>query len=141
MDACLSIGMKWRGADYDPRASSRIRRGAGMSAADYLDRLQARRDVISRVSVRIEGFDALVMPTAHVLPPRTAALGEEVAYTAANLAALRNPILVNMMEGCAISVPAARPPEPPVGVMLAAAGGRDRRPLAIAAAAEAAIAT
>jgi aspartyl-tRNA(Asn)/glutamyl-tRNA(Gln) amidotransferase subunit A len=44
------------------------------------------------------------------------------------------------MDGCAISVPAARPPEPPVGVMLAALGGRDRRLIAIAAAVEAALA-
>ena len=129
-----------RGADYDPRVSSRIRRGAGMSAADYLDLVVARRDFIARVSDHIQGYDALVMPTAPILPPRLTALEDEAAYTASNLAALRNPTLVNMMDGCAISIPAARPPEPPVGMMLATAGGHDRRLLAIAAAVEAALA-
>jgi aspartyl-tRNA(Asn)/glutamyl-tRNA(Gln) amidotransferase subunit A len=129
-----------RGEDYDPRVSSRIRRGAGMSSADYLDLQAARRDLIRRVSARIAGFDALVMPTAPILPPRIADLEDDAAYTDANLAALRNPTLVNMMDGCAISVPAARPPEPPVGVMLAAGAGGDRRLLALAASAEAALA-
>ncbi|SHI98045.1 aspartyl-tRNA(Asn)/glutamyl-tRNA(Gln) amidotransferase subunit A [Roseomonas rosea] len=129
-----------RGGDYDPRVSSRIKRGAGMSAADYLDLQRSRADFIRRATARIAAFDALVMPTAPILPPRIAALEDEAAYTAANLAALRNPTLVNMMDGCAISVPAARPPEAPVGVMLAAAGGGDRRLLAIAASVESALA-
>ena len=128
-----------RGEDYDPRVSSRIRRGAGMSAADYLDLQRARRDFIRRVSARIGGFDALVMPTTPILPPRIADLAEEAAYTTANLAALRNPTLVNMMDGCAISVPVARPPEAPVGLMLAGTAGQDRRLLAMAASVEAAL--
>ena len=129
-----------RGEDYDPRVSSRIRRGAGMSAADYLDLQRARADFIRRVSVRIGGFDALAMPTAPILPPRIADLADDAAYAAANLAALRNPTLVNMMDGCAISVPVARPPEAPVGLMLASTAGQDRRLLALAAAIEAMLA-
>ncbi|MBI0435855.1 amidase [Roseomonas sp. KE0001] len=130
-----------RGEDYDPRVSSRIRRGASMSAADYLDLAQARADFVRRVSARISGFDAVVMPTTPILPPRIRDLESEAAYTTANLAALRNPTLVNMMDGCSISVPAARPPEPPVGLMFAAAAGGDRRLLALAAAVEALLVT
>jgi len=126
-----------RGDDYDPRVSSRIRRGAGMSATDYLDLQRARADFVRRASARIAGFDALVMPTAPILPPRIRDLDDEAAYTAANLAALRNPTLINMMDGCSISVPAARPPEPPVGLMLSIAAGGDRRLLALAASVEA----
>ncbi|WP_458098254.1 amidase [Roseomonas sp. WA12] len=126
-----------RGDDYDPRVSSRIRRGAGMSAADYLDLKRARKDFVRRASARIAGYDALVMPTAPILPPRIRDLEDEAAYTAANLAALRNPTLINMMDGCSVSVPATRPPEPPVGLMLSAAAGGDRRLLALAASVEA----
>lgn len=129
-----------RGQDYDPRVSSRIRRGAAMSAADYLTLRQARAEFIRRVSVRVGTFDALAMPTAPILPPRIADLVDEAAYTTANLAALRNPTLVNMMDGCAISIPATRPSEAPVGLMLAGLAGRDRRLLALAAAAETALA-
>ena len=77
-----------------------------------------------------------VMPTAPILPPRIRDLEDEAAYAAANLAALRNPTLINMMDGCSVSVPAARPPESPVGLMLSAAGGGDRRLLALAASVE-----
>ncbi|MDJ0388759.1 amidase [Roseomonas sp. E05] len=129
-----------RGAEYDPRVSSRIRRGAGMAAADYLDLQRARQDFIRRVTARISAFDAVAMPTAPILPPRIADLADEAAYTAANLAALRNPTLINMMDGCAISLPAARPPEAPVGLMLAGLAGQDRRLLALAASAEAVLA-
>ena len=129
-----------RGDDYDPRVSSRIRRGAGMSSADYLDLQRARADFVRRATARVAGYDALVMPTAPILPPSIRELEDEAAYTAANLAALRNPTLINMMDGCAISLPAARPPEPPVGLMLAAAAGADRRLLALAASVEAVLA-
>jgi aspartyl-tRNA(Asn)/glutamyl-tRNA(Gln) amidotransferase subunit A len=40
--------------------------------------------------------------------------------------ALRNCTLINMLDGCAISLPAHREGEVPVGLMLAAVGGRDR---------------
>ena len=126
-----------RGDDYDPRVSSRIRRGAGMLAADYLDLQRARKDFVRRASARIAGYDALVMPTAPILPPRIRDLEDEAAYTAANLAALRNPTLINMMDGCSVSVPAVRAPERPVGLMLSAAAGWDRRLLTLAASVEA----
>jgi aspartyl-tRNA(Asn)/glutamyl-tRNA(Gln) amidotransferase subunit A len=46
-------------------------------------------------------------------------------------------MLVNMIDGCAISLPVNAPGDVPVGMMLAARGGTDRRLLAIAASAEA----
>jgi aspartyl-tRNA(Asn)/glutamyl-tRNA(Gln) amidotransferase subunit A len=44
-----------------------------------------------------------------------------------------------MLDGCAISVPMARPPEAPAGLMLAAPGGCDRALFAAAAGVEAAL--
>jgi len=40
---------------------------------------------------------------------------------------LRNCTLINMIDGCAISLPCHREGEAPVGLMLAASGGADRR--------------
>jgi aspartyl-tRNA(Asn)/glutamyl-tRNA(Gln) amidotransferase subunit A len=125
-----------RGADYDPRVRSRIQRGEAMSAADYIDLQQARRRFVAGVNARVAGFDALAMPTVSILPPPIAALEGEEAYTAANLAALRNATLVNMMDGCAVSIPAMRPFHPPVGLMLVGTAGQDRRLLALAASVE-----
>jgi aspartyl-tRNA(Asn)/glutamyl-tRNA(Gln) amidotransferase subunit A len=126
-----------RGAEgYDPRVLSRIRRGAAIGAADYIDLLAARRGFVRRVGRRIASFDALALPSVAMLPPRLDALAAEEDYTRANLLALRNATLINMMDGCAVSLPATAPGEAPVGLMLAGAAGVDRRLLAIAAAAE-----
>ena len=129
-----------KGDVYDPRVSVRILRGEGMSAADYVDLLNARRSMISRIETRIAPYDALVMPTTANTPPRIADLvADDKAFTTQNLRALRNPSLINMIDGCSISLPAQREGEVPVGLMLAAAGGSDRRIFELAAGMEEAI--
>ncbi|MDB5484609.1 MAG: putative Glu-tRNA amidotransferase [Tardiphaga sp.] len=125
--------MERRGGDYDPRVISRIMRGESHSAADYLDMLAARDSLIARAALRLEPYDALLMPTAAQAPPAIAAMTDEAAYTKANLAALRNSTFINMIDGCAISLPISRPGDAPVGLTLAAAGWHDREIFDIAA--------
>jgi aspartyl-tRNA(Asn)/glutamyl-tRNA(Gln) amidotransferase subunit A len=119
--------------------SLRILRGEALSAADYIDLLNARRSLIARSAARLAPYDALVMPTTSNTPPRIADLTEDKAFTVANLRSLRNCTLINMIDGCAISLPAHREGEVPVGLMLAAAGGSDRRIFELAAGMEGAI--
>ena len=128
-----------KGDVYDPRVSVRILRGEKMSAADYVDLLGERRSLIARMDKRIAPYDALVMPTTANTPPRIADLADDAAFTKANLLSLRNCALVNLFDGCAISLPAHRDGEVPVGLMLAASGGSDRRIFELAAGMEAAI--
>ena len=128
-----------KGDVYDPRVSLRILRGEHISAADYIDLLNARRSLISRINLRLAPYDALVMPTTANTPPRIADLADDKAFTAANLRSLRNCTLINMIDGCAISLPAHREGEVPVGLMLASFGGSDRRIFELAAGMEAAI--
>src|SRR5258708_36237813 len=122
-----------KGDVYDPRVHVRILRGEGMSAADYIDLLGARKSFIARTEARIAPYDALVMPTTSNTPPRIADLADDKAFATQNLRALRNCSLINMLDGCAISLPAHREGEVPVGLMLAAAGGSDRRIFELAA--------
>jgi aspartyl-tRNA(Asn)/glutamyl-tRNA(Gln) amidotransferase subunit A len=128
-----------KGDVYDPRVSSRILRGESQSAADYIELLGARRSLIARTEKRIAPYDALVLPTTANTPPRIADLADDKAFTTENLRALRNCTLINMIDGCAISLPAHREGEVPVGLMLAASGGSDRRIFELAAAMEAVI--
>jgi len=128
-----------KGDDYDPRVSTRILRGADITAAEYIDLLNARRSLIARAAARMAPYDALVLPTTANTPPRIADLADDKAFTVANLRSLRNATLINMVDGCAISLPAHREGEVPVGLMLAASGGSDRRIFELAAAMEAAI--
>jgi aspartyl-tRNA(Asn)/glutamyl-tRNA(Gln) amidotransferase subunit A len=125
-----------KGDVYDPRVSSRILRGEAISAAEYIDLLNARRSLIARATVRLAPYDALVLPTTANTPPRIAALADDKAFTKQNLLALRNCTLINMIDGCAISLPCHREGEVPVGLMLASSGGADRRIFELAAAME-----
>src|ERR1700710_393640 len=122
-----------QGDVHDPRVSSRILRGESISAAEYIDLLEARKSLIARARVRLAPYDALVMPTTANTPPRIADLADDKDFTRANLASLRNCTLINMIDGCAISLPAHREGEAPVGLMLAASGGADRRIFELAA--------
>jgi aspartyl-tRNA(Asn)/glutamyl-tRNA(Gln) amidotransferase subunit A len=125
-----------KGDVYDPRVSTRILRGESLSAADYVDFLGARKSLIARATVRLAPYDALVLPTTANTPPVIADLADDKAFTKANLLSLRNCTLINMIDGCAISIPAHREGEVPVGLMLAASGGADRRIFELAAAME-----
>ncbi|WP_448030407.1 amidase [Bradyrhizobium liaoningense] len=121
---------------YDPRVASRIIRGREQSAADYIGLLAARSSLIRRIDLRIDGYGALLMPTVPIVPPRIADLDADDAFARVNLLVLRNPTLVNMFDGCAVSVPINRVGDAPVGLMLAGEAGSDRRILAIAASVE-----
>jgi aspartyl-tRNA(Asn)/glutamyl-tRNA(Gln) amidotransferase subunit A len=128
-----------KGDMYDPRVATRIMRGESMSAADYIDLVTSRRSLITRMAARLEPYDALVLPTTANTPPRIADLADDKAFAVANLRSLRNCSLINMIDGCAISLPAHREGEVPVGLMLAASGGSDRRIFELAAGMETAI--
>jgi aspartyl-tRNA(Asn)/glutamyl-tRNA(Gln) amidotransferase subunit A len=57
-----------------------------------------------------------------------------------NFLILRNPAIVNFLDGCAISLPVERAGEAPVGFMLVGRSGEDRRLLGIARGVEASLA-
>jgi aspartyl-tRNA(Asn)/glutamyl-tRNA(Gln) amidotransferase subunit A len=122
-----------RGAEYDPRVINRIMRGENHTAAEYIDMLEARASLIARAAVRLEPYDALLMPTTANVPPAIADMADEAAYTKANIRALRNSTFINMIDGCAISLPISKPGEAPVGLTVAAAGWHDRELFDIAA--------
>ena len=109
-------------AQYDPRVLTRIQRGAAISAADYLDLIQARRDWIARVEQTLDGVDAVLSPTVPVVAPPLAGVlpgtERDDAFFRLNGLLLRNPGVVNMLDGCALSLPCHQPDELPVGLMV-----------------------
>lgn len=126
------------GDRYDPRVVSRIRRGKDISAADYLDLIEARKGWRANVEARIQGYDALLLPTVPVVAPAIAELAaNDDVYYATNGLILRNPTMINFLDGAALSVPCHAPGEAPVGLMIAGPAGADRRILAIGMAVEA----
>ena len=118
-----------RHADYDPRVLARIRSGSGFSAADYIDRLQARQRWIAQVeaTVAATALDAFICPTVPIVAPPLQPLidGSDEAFFATNALLLRNPSVVNYLDGCALSLPCQAPDELPVGLMVWAPALRD----------------
>jgi aspartyl-tRNA(Asn)/glutamyl-tRNA(Gln) amidotransferase subunit A len=124
------------GAAYDPRVLVRIQRGASQTAVDFIELLAARRAFIAAVEERVARFDAMIYPTTPVVPPRIAALQSDDEFFKVNGLVLRNPAVINLLDGCAISIPNHAEGEPPTGLMLACPGGLDHQLFRCAAAAE-----
>jgi aspartyl-tRNA(Asn)/glutamyl-tRNA(Gln) amidotransferase subunit A len=130
------LGLLEQGALYDPMVLSRVKAGAPMGAADYIDLLNARGAMISAADARTAGFDAVICPTTPIVPPRIADVADPERFARLNLMALRNTSAVNLLDRCAVSLPIG---DPAKGCGLAIVGetGGDARLLAIAEAVEA----
>ncbi len=126
---CLLAG---RAGEYDPRVASRIQTGAEMSAADYIALCRARAQIIAHFEVEMAAYDAFMLPTVPIAPPRIADFAQDDAYRRLNFLLLRNPSTVNFLDGCAISIPCHAPGAPPAGLMLAAPAMQDAKLLAVA---------
>ncbi len=123
---------------YDPQIARRIRRGGAISAWEYIDLLRGRQAAVTDFARESEGYDALLWPTVAIVPPPIAPLlADGDLYARVNLLVLRNTSVINVVDGCALSVPVPAPGGAPVGVMLAGRGGDDARILRIGAALEA----
>ena len=126
-----------RGAEYDPRVSSRIARGRDMTAVHYIEIGERRAALIAAAARATAGFHAMLMPTLPITAPPIAAFAEDGEYTRLNILLLRNTTLINQLDGCAITLPIQRQGEAPVGLTLAGHHGSDKAILAIASGVEA----
>jgi amidase/aspartyl-tRNA(Asn)/glutamyl-tRNA(Gln) amidotransferase subunit A len=125
-----------RATDYDPRVLTRIRRGQTMSASDYIELLGVRRRWINKMDMAMQGFDAFLSPTVPFVAPPIAEVApgpeNDDSFFRVNNMLLRNTSVVNMLDGCAISMPCQCGNELPVGLMVWAGALRDDSVLNIA---------
>jgi aspartyl-tRNA(Asn)/glutamyl-tRNA(Gln) amidotransferase subunit A len=125
---------------YDPRVARRIRRGATITPADYAALQHERTAGIAAFEQAVRPYDALLSPTVPVVaPPLQALEDDDDAFFAVNALLLRNPSVVNLLDGCAISLPCHDEGDWPVGLMLWAPALADERLLGVARAVEAAL--
>ena len=121
-----------RGNVYDPLVAPRIRRGAEMSAADYIHLLHHRADLQKRVSAVTSNYDAVITPTCAIVAPTLDEVSTAEGFTKKNMLLLRNTTVGNFLDRCSISLPCHAAGELPVGFMLMGEAMADKRLLAIA---------
>jgi amidase/aspartyl-tRNA(Asn)/glutamyl-tRNA(Gln) amidotransferase subunit A len=84
----------------------------------------------------------MLSPTVPVLaPPIAPLLADDRAFFATNALLLRNPSVVNLLDGCALSLPCQVPGEMPVGLMVWGSALQDDVVLDVSLAIEAALAS
>jgi aspartyl-tRNA(Asn)/glutamyl-tRNA(Gln) amidotransferase subunit A len=117
-----------------PRILERFRSGASFSAADYVAawrRLEELRVIWAR---KTAAYDAVIMPTASILPPDAQRLlDDHDYYVTENLLALRNTRIGNMFGLCGVTLPTG---QPSCGISFLAGPGQEERILRLAFAAE-----
>ena len=118
------------GQHYDPRVRTRIEKGATLTAWEYIDLLTARRQWIARMEANMRAYDAMLSPTVPIVAPVLADVAPGDGMSAAQDAArdteffrvnhllLRNTSVVNLLDGCALSLPCHERDELPVGLMV-----------------------
>jgi aspartyl-tRNA(Asn)/glutamyl-tRNA(Gln) amidotransferase subunit A len=131
--------LRTRADDFDPNVRVRVVRGGNASAADYVDMVQERARLVRAMDAQIAALDLLVLPTTAIVAPTIAEMQDPDTFGTKNLLLLRNTVTWNFFDTCAISLPLPRNGLP-VGLMLVARNGHDRRLFAIAAAVERALA-
>jgi amidase/aspartyl-tRNA(Asn)/glutamyl-tRNA(Gln) amidotransferase subunit A len=130
-----------RGHDYDPRVAQRIRGGQTMLAADYIELQHARGRWIERMRACLANYDAALSPTVPMVAPAIGPLvNSDQRFFAINALLLRNTAVVNMLDGCALSLPCQEPGQMPVGLMVWSTAGQDDMVLGVSQAIEARLA-
>ncbi|MDI1296681.1 MAG: amidase [bacterium] len=122
--------------DFDPLVLARIEAGRRVSGDAYRQMLADRAALVRAMDDRLSGLDVLVLPTTPIVAPTLAEVATPDGFAARNRLLLRNTAIGNFFDLCAISLPLPRRGGLPVGLMLMARNGQDRRLFAIAAAVE-----
>lgn len=121
-----------RGGDIDGNVRARIERGGAISAADYINMMRERDRLVRAMAATLEPLDVLAMPTIPIVAPTIAEVADQKTFAARNAVVRRNTVIGNFFDLCAVSLPLSAPL--PVGLMLLARNGDDRKLLRIAAA-------
>lgn len=120
-----------------PPILERFLGGRAISGPEYVAGWQRLHRLRRNWAQMVAGYDAVILPTAPILPPDTAQLLADPAFFAQeNLLTLRNTRIANLLGLPAISLPTGRPA---CGLMMMGAAGADRRLLVAAHAAERAL--
>ena len=116
-----------------PQILERVRGGKTVSGPDFVAGWNILRQIRKEYAAETAQFDAVIMPTAPLLPPDAARLlTDDAYYKSENLLALRNTRVANLLDVCSITLPTG---VPSCGIMFNGQTGGEARLLRLAAAA------
>jgi aspartyl-tRNA(Asn)/glutamyl-tRNA(Gln) amidotransferase subunit A len=131
-------------AELDPRVAQRIAMADSMSAADYVRLQMARQQWIAQLKKALVGYDGVLSPTVPLVAAPIADVSpgaqNDAEFFRVNALMLRNTSVINLLDGCAISLPNQPAGALPTGLMLWHQGGMDVQILQISAHMEALLA-
>ena len=125
-----------RADDIDPNVGARLERARNIGAADFIAMVRERAELIRAMDARLADVDVMCWPTTPIVAPTMTEVATPDDFARKNAMALRNTVIVNFFDLCAISLPLPREGGLPTGLMLVARNGHDRRLFRIAAAVE-----
>jgi aspartyl-tRNA(Asn)/glutamyl-tRNA(Gln) amidotransferase subunit A len=128
--------LKRDGAGIDQLIRTRIERGGTVPAYDYIDMAQSRKRLVQAMDARLEGLDAMILPTTAIVAPKISEVAAADEFGRKNAMLLRNTSMINFFDLCAISLPLPRDGSLATGLMLVGRNGSDARLFRIAAAVE-----
>ncbi len=115
---------------HDPRVAQRIATAQAMTAADYIALQSQRQAWMLRMGKGLASFDAVLSPTVPIVAPSIASCApsqgldaqldaaRDAEFWRINALLLRNTSVVNLLDGCAISLPCHAPGQLPAGLMV-----------------------
>ena len=116
----------------------RFRSGGAHSGPDYVAAWQRLEELRANYLSETAEFDAVLLPTCPIMPPKIDRLAADLDYfNARNLMALRNTRVANLMGLAALTLPTG---QPATGLMMCVAPGAEEHLLRLGRAAEAALA-
>jgi aspartyl-tRNA(Asn)/glutamyl-tRNA(Gln) amidotransferase subunit A len=99
--------------------TKRFKMAENMSSVDVAEAFHKLRTLRASYLKRVAGYDAVLMPTTPITPPAIAPLeADSAAYGAANIAALYNTRLGNLLALSSLTLPVEPAGGLPVGLMM-----------------------
>lgn len=93
-----------------PQILERIRPGADVNAVEFLRAWRRLHEIRAEWRAAVAGYDAVIMPSAPILPPNAdKLLTDNDYYVTENLLALRNTRVGNLMGECSVTLPVGVP--------------------------------
>lgn len=124
------------GEAFDTNVRERIERARNMLAADYIQLMSRRAELVAAMDAQLAEFDVVVMPTCPIVAPLLSELDRSEDWSRLNASSLGYTAMWNFFDTCALSLPIPRSNSLPVGLMLIARNGNDNRLFRIAEAVE-----